>query len=318
MTDVANPDTTSPNGSRPTLRFFYSPRSGPSRRTEGFLATLLQRRQNHRTFVLERVDCDADPELAEHFAVKQLPTLLVIDRCKVQRRLEGARGCRELEQFLEPWLRQTGGSNGHGQTQETVPDGAPVSPGSTRIELGTPPTRLGLQLSSDLPFERWRALGRRLGGIANSSLWWLADWSAYGEGRYGEKYSHAIAVTGFDYQTLRNYAWVARRFDLSRRRDDLSFAHHAEVAALSPAEQDAWLDRAAEHGWSRNELRRRLREQRDSRETTRLEHVRLRVSSSRAESWRSAAEASGLELAEWLALVADEAAQSGRLHARAA
>ena len=40
-----------------------------------------------------------------------------------------------------------------------------------------------------------------------------------------------------DYQTLRNYAWVARRFAMSRRRDTLSFGHHAEVPALPEPEQ---------------------------------------------------------------------------------
>ncbi len=32
-------------------------------------------------------------------------------------------------------------------------------------------------------------------------------------------------------------AWVARRFPVSRRRDTVSFQHHAEVAALPEPEQ---------------------------------------------------------------------------------
>jgi hypothetical protein len=38
--------------------------------------------------------------------------------------------------------------------------------------------------------------------------------------------------------------WVASRFELSRRRDNLSFSHHREVAALPPEEADDLLDRA--------------------------------------------------------------------------
>jgi len=62
-----------------------------------------------------------------------------------------------------------------------------------------------------------------------------------------------------DYGTLRNYAWVARRFALSRRRDMLSFGHHAEVAAMPEAEQEYWLGKAEELSWSRNQLRREVR-----------------------------------------------------------
>jgi hypothetical protein len=72
---------------------------------------------------------------------------------------------------------------------------------------------------------------------------------------YGRRYKEAVAATGLDYQTLRNYAVVARRFELSRRPDNLPFQYHAEVGSLSDYEQDHWLDLgAAGRHWSRNEL----------------------------------------------------------------
>jgi len=43
--------------------------------------------------------------------------------------------------------------------------------------------------------------------------------------------------------SLRNNKWVADRVELSRRRDNLSFAHHAEVAKLEPDEQDYCIRR---------------------------------------------------------------------------
>jgi thioredoxin-like negative regulator of GroEL len=55
---------------RPTLRFFYSPTSEPSRRTETFLVQVLQRPENRRSFVLQRVNCDEHPELVERYALK--------------------------------------------------------------------------------------------------------------------------------------------------------------------------------------------------------------------------------------------------------
>jgi thioredoxin-like negative regulator of GroEL len=91
---------------RPTLRLFYSPTSGPSRRVEGFLAQVLQRRQNHRTFELQRVNCDKHPKLVQRYAVTQTPTLIVIEGRRVLGRLEGSCGCREIEKLLEPWLNR--------------------------------------------------------------------------------------------------------------------------------------------------------------------------------------------------------------------
>jgi len=35
---------------------------------------------------------------------------------------------------------------------------------------------------------------------------------------------------------------LCRKFETSRRREILTFAHHAEVAALPPDEADAFLD----------------------------------------------------------------------------
>jgi hypothetical protein len=52
---------------------------------------------------------------------------------------------------------------------------------------------------------------------------------------------------------------VAGRFELSRRRDSLSFGHHAEVAALPGPEQDFWLRKAEEFGWPVRRLRREVR-----------------------------------------------------------
>ncbi|MEV3861607.1 LmbU family transcriptional regulator [Streptomyces sp. NPDC050095] len=112
----------------------------------------------------------------------------------------------------------------------------------------------------DLPERSWERIGSNLRELTNSSAWWLADWLLFGESAYGwRRYREAIERTGLDYQTLRNYAWVARRFERHRRRDSLSFAHHAEVTRLSPPEQDYWLRKAEQHKWSRNELRKAVR-----------------------------------------------------------
>jgi hypothetical protein len=114
---------------------------------------------------------------------------------------------------------------------------------AARAVVHSSPT--GLQFDARMPYEMWHALGVRIARHANATSWWLGDWMAFGERRYRHGYREAVVATGLDYQTLRNYGVVARRFELSRRRDNLSFQHHAEVCALTDAEQDRWLDLAA-------------------------------------------------------------------------
>lgn len=151
--------------------------------------------------------------------------------------------------------------------------------------------KIGLQLARQMPFDSWVRIGRQLSAVVNASSWCLGDWLAYGEAAYCGRYRDAVEVTSLDYQTLRNYAWVAKRFPLSRRLGNLSFAHHAEVAALPVAEQDFWLRKALEFGWSRNrlrgEVRASLRERRagrsDSGEEPRRESVVERPPASSSE-----------------------------------
>ena len=89
---------------KPGLVFFHSAVSGNCRRVEGFLAQVLQRRRNHGTFKLYRVAQEERPDLVERFAIEQLPTLVVVEGKRVQARLERPRGCREIEEFLGPWI----------------------------------------------------------------------------------------------------------------------------------------------------------------------------------------------------------------------
>lgn len=113
--------------------------------------------------------------------------------------------------------------------------------------------------TQDLQLPQWTEVGRRLGTMGRSSQWWLGDWVRYGVSKWGEKYKAAARITGYDGHSLRNMAYVASRFDLSRRRDKLSFSHHAEVSALLPAEQDAWLELADKRKLSVGDLRVELR-----------------------------------------------------------
>jgi N6-adenosine-specific RNA methylase IME4 len=116
-------------------------------------------------------------------------------------------------------------------------------------------SRTGLQLPNDLTFERWKDIGEQLKLAESSVSWWVGDWLAFGEKKYGEMYQEAMDVTGAAYQTLANAKYVSDQIEISRRRENLSFSHHAEVASLEPAIADKLLRDAEKHEWKRKDLR---------------------------------------------------------------
>lgn len=137
----------------------------------------------------------------------------------------------------------------------------PLQPTTTEQSLtirGCQLTPKGAIFDENLPFEQWQSIGATLRYLEKSILFWVGDWINYGEKNFGEKYSQAIESTGYDVQTLKNAAWVASKVEKSRRRDNLSFSHHAEVASLPPKEQEEMLDQVQEHGMTRQELRRAI------------------------------------------------------------
>ncbi len=103
----------------PRLVFFHSRASGRARRVDGFLANVLQRRQNHDTFKLLRVVVEEQPELAGRFGIANAPTLVVLEGKRVCGRLEDPRGTGEIEEFLGPWLR---GGRERGEADGRGPD----------------------------------------------------------------------------------------------------------------------------------------------------------------------------------------------------
>jgi hypothetical protein len=170
--------------------------------------------------------------------------------------------------------------------------------------------RTSLELPLGLSISDWRYLGERIFVISDSSAWWLGDWLVYGQNLYPDRYERVINETGLDYKTLRNYAWVARKVPASGRRDKLSFQHHAEVAGLSEDQQHKWLAMAEENGWTRGELRRRIRDSRSQGGENSLPRavVELEVFQERQERWQMAAASSDMEFLEWIIVTLDRVA----------
>lgn len=116
------------------------------------------------------------------------------------------------------------------------------------------------QLWLDVPkgqtFDEWRAMGEKLHRTERVLNWWIGDWWAAGEHRYGERAKAAAeGIFGVGYQALKDMAMVARAFEPSRRRDLLTFTHHRETAALPPEEADALLSKAESESLPTRQLR---------------------------------------------------------------
>jgi thioredoxin-like negative regulator of GroEL len=106
MTTTAEASQSAPAQSpKPTLVFAHTTRCGRSRKLEAYLAQILQRRHNHDTFTMIRVDVEKRPVLAERLHVERTPTLLVIDEGRVCARLTDPTGRAPIEKMLARWLK---------------------------------------------------------------------------------------------------------------------------------------------------------------------------------------------------------------------
>lgn len=92
------------NDNRPMLVFFWSARSGPARRMESLLAHL-ERKERERLRI-RRVDVDEHPDLAEHFQVDVVPTLVLVKGGHAVSRLDGRTSAPKIEAMLEPHLAE--------------------------------------------------------------------------------------------------------------------------------------------------------------------------------------------------------------------
>jgi hypothetical protein len=137
----------------------------------------------------------------------------------------------------------------------------PVSESSPAVEV-SPVAWVPKQLP--LPMGDWIRYGKRFGAFGRACGWWIGDWINVGNAVYGEKYSRAARITRLDAQTLMNMAYVASRFAFSRRRENVSWSHHAELAALPPEAQDVWLDRIETDSLTVQDLRLELRRTRSA------------------------------------------------------
>lgn len=121
-------------------------------------------------------------------------------------------------------------------------------------------TPTGLEVDGDPDFGAWADCGAFIQKAGAAVQWWVGDWLNYGERKWGESYTQAVEMTGMTPDALSNLKAVAARVQLPRRRGNCSFATHAAVAYLNPADADAILDRAEAEGLSSRQVRTLVRE----------------------------------------------------------
>ncbi|MCW2925941.1 MAG: hypothetical protein JWM98_3345 [Thermoleophilia bacterium] len=102
--EIAQQPTPATRTKAPLLLLFGEYTSGQSRRMDGFVAHVLQRRHNHGSFRYRIVLREQRPDLFERFHVTDAPTVLVVDEGEVKARLVGYHKPTAVEELLAPWL----------------------------------------------------------------------------------------------------------------------------------------------------------------------------------------------------------------------
>lgn len=135
----------------------------------------------------------------------------------------------------------------------------------------------GIALKDETPEDRWKTLTQnvammfeRTGRKHSQAAMMLGDLLRFGEEKYGERYADVIDATR-EYMriaigTLKNWQWIAGKIEPSRRRENLTLAHHEAVAKLPADEQDEFLRLADNEGMSVKELKEAIREAHPSKE----------------------------------------------------
>lgn len=128
-----------------------------------------------------------------------------------------------------------------------------------------------LALPDNLTIDQWADIGAQLATALTSTPWWVGDWLIYAHTHYetdddgnaitttGAAVRRHLAELGYEHETIDRYRRVAALFPPNARHEDLSWAHHSEVAGLDATDAHQLLNEASVEHWSTRELRERVR-----------------------------------------------------------
>jgi hypothetical protein len=99
---------------------------------------------------------------------------------------------------------------------------------------------------TDLPYEKFEALGGLIGTVGSAAKWWTGDFLMYAEHLYGELAAQASESLNLSEAGRQDCVRVALAIPRSKRRPGLSWWIHRQVAAkwITPSMRDDLLDRA--------------------------------------------------------------------------
>jgi hypothetical protein len=119
-------------------------------------------------------------------------------------------------------------------------------------------TRNALVIPDDVTKDEMIIMGDLLRQMYGGQQFWMGDYANKFHDGYGEMYVHLAEYFGIEESTLRNWAWVCRKINLSLRRDNLSFSLHYEVAGLPKilkGREAELLQYAADHNLSHRDFK---------------------------------------------------------------
>ena len=105
---------------------------------------------------------------------------------------------------------------------------------STLVKIESPQIQTSLlstgwNLPAQITEDDWKLAGSFLMQVNQARQWWLGDWwnaCKWGDGKA------ACEEIGVDYQTATDCGWVASSFQISRRREILTFSHHRIIGGF--------------------------------------------------------------------------------------
>jgi hypothetical protein len=108
--------------------------------------------------------------------------------------------------------------------------------------------RLGLELPDDLPQSEWEEFGFGLSGLTASMGWVIGDWINKGDRLYGQTYTQMAALTGYDEDSIKQFAFTAANVVRADRNPKVFFSQHRLVTDFKPAEQRRLLAKFVSEG----------------------------------------------------------------------
>lgn len=130
-------------------------------------------------------------------------------------------------------------------------------------------TPVGIQFTDNMSIDEWTAIGERLEQHDRNLRWAIGDWLVFGSERFGARAAVIADSLSLSTGSVANAASVCRRVPFERRRPELSFSHHEEVAHLDETGQARMLDLAVKEGLSKSVLRSLVHEEEHERKAAR-------------------------------------------------